>query len=145
MIIPGMTELTRPYWAAAREGRLVVQACEACGRSWHPPLPSCPHCHRAKLGWREVAGTGTIYTYTVVTHPTHVALADKVPYVVAIVELSEGPRLVTGITGCDASEVRAGLPVQVHFTAVSDEITLPYFEPVPEPAQRDEDRTFRSG
>lgn len=134
MIIPGMTELTRPYWAAARAGRLVVQACGACGNIWHPPLPACPHCHRAELGWREVAGTGTIYTYTVVTHPTHVALADKVPYVVAIVELSEGPRLVTGIVCCDASEVRAGLPVQVRFIPVSDEITLPYFEPVPEPA-----------
>jgi uncharacterized protein len=127
-IIPGMTDLTRPYWAAAREGRLVVQQCADCGKIWHPPLPACPHCHGAALGWREVAGTGTIYTYTVVTHPTHVAFADKVPYVVAIVELSEGPRLVTGIVGCDASEVRAGLPVQVRFTPVNDEITLPYFE-----------------
>ena len=128
-IIPGMTDLTRPYWAAAREGRLVLQRCADCGQAWHPPLPRCPHCHRAGLDWVDAAGTGTVYTYTVVTHPTHVALAARVPYVVAIVELDEGPRLVTGITGCDANRVRAGMPVRARFTAVTDEVTLPYFEP----------------
>ena len=100
-IIPGMTDLTRPYWAAARAGRLVLQRCTGCGQVWHPPLPRCPHCHRASLDWVEAAGTGTVYTYTVVRHPTHAALADRVPYVVAIVETRRGTRLVTGITGCD--------------------------------------------
>lgn len=133
-IIPEVTDLTRPYWAAAAQRRLVVQSCAACGASWHPPLPRCPHCHSAGLGWREVAGTGTVYTYTVVTHPTHAALADKVPYVVAIVELTDGPRLVTAITGCEPGAVRCGLPVRVRFTPVTDEITLPCFEPAPEPA-----------
>ena len=130
-IIPGMTELTRPYWAAAREGRLVVQQCPACGQLWHPPLPRCPNCHHAELAWREVAGTGTVYTYTVVTHPTHIALADRVPYVVAIVELTEGPRVVTGITGCEPRDVRAGMPVRARFVPVSPDITLPWFEVVP--------------
>jgi uncharacterized OB-fold protein len=129
-IIPEVTDLTRPYWAAARDGRLVVQRCDACGHAWHPPLPRCPHCHYASVSWREVSGTGTVYTYTVVTHPTHVALAGTVPYVVAIVELDEGPRVVTGITGCAPSDVRAGMPVRVRFEAVTDEVTLPYFEPV---------------
>ncbi len=132
-IIPGMTDLTRPYWDAAPEGRLVVQQCRACVRAWHPPLPVCPHCNSADPGWREVAGTGTVYTYTVVRHPTHIALADQVPYVIAIVELTEGPRVVTGITGCDPGDVRAGMPVRVTFTAVSDDVTLPYFEPAVSP------------
>ena len=128
-IIPAMTDLTRPYWAAARAGRLVLQHCADCDQMWHPPLPRCPHCHRASLDWTDAAGTGTVYTYTVVTHPTHAALAGRVPYVVAIVELDEGPRLVTGITGCDVDQVRAGMAVRVRFTAVTDEVTLPYFEP----------------
>ena len=132
-IIPEITDLTRPYWAAARDGRLVVQRCEACGQAWHPPLPRCPHCHSAGVGWWQVAGTGTVYTYTVVTHPTHVALAGTVPYVVAIVELDEGPRVVTGITGCAPADVRVGMPVRVRFEAVTDEVTLPYFEPVESP------------
>jgi uncharacterized OB-fold protein len=125
-----MTDLTRPYWAAAREGRLVLQHCPGCDRAWHPPLPRCPHCHRASPDWTDAAGTGTVYTYTVVRHPTHRALAGRVPYVVAIVELDEGPRLVTGITGCDVDRVRAGMRVRARFTDVTDEVTLPYFEPL---------------
>ena len=78
-VVPGMTELTAPYWEAAREGRLVVQECQSCGRLSHPPLPACPHCHGRDLGWREVSGTGTVYTCTVVRHATHFAFADKIP------------------------------------------------------------------
>ena len=130
-IIPAFTDLTRPYWESARAGRLVTQRCRACGNIWHPPLPVCPHCHGTDIGWEEVSGTGTVYTYTVVRHATHAALADHIPYVIAIVELTEGPRIVTGLTGIDPGDVRAGLPVLVRFAAVTDEVTLPYFEPDP--------------
>jgi uncharacterized protein len=106
-----------------------VQHCAACDRIWHPPLPACPGCRSAEVGWREVSGDGTVYTYTAVTHPTHFEFADKVPYVVAIVELAEGPRLVTGITGCPPGQVRVGMPVRAYFRPVTDDITLPYFEP----------------
>jgi uncharacterized OB-fold protein len=128
-IIPGRTELTSPYWEAVSDGRLVAQQCRSCGQYWHPPLPACPHCHGTDLGWRELSGAGTVYTYTVVRHATHVALAAQVPYVVAIVELAEGPRLVTRITGCPPGEVRAGMPVRVCFRQVADGVTLAYFEP----------------
>ncbi len=89
-VVPGMTELTAPYWEAAREKRLVVQECRSCRQLWHPPLPRCPHCHAAGPGWRQVSGDGTIYTYTIVRHPTHYAFAGQVPYILAIVELAEG-------------------------------------------------------
>jgi uncharacterized protein len=128
-IIPAVTDLTKPYWDNARAGRLVTQRCRACGRIWHPPLPACPHCHSTDIGWREVRGDGTVYTYTVVRHATHAALADRVPYVVAIVELTEGPRLVTGITGCAPGDVRVGMAVRACFREVADGVTLPYFEP----------------
>jgi uncharacterized protein len=128
-IIPAVTDLTKPYWDNARAGRLVTQRCRSCGRIWHPPLPACPHCHSTDLGWREVRGDGTVYTYTVVRHATHAALADRVPYVVAIVELAEGPRLVTGITGCAPGDVRVGMAVRACFREVADGVTLPYFEP----------------
>ena len=130
-IIPAATDLTRPYWENARDGRLVTQRCGHCGQLWHPPLPACPHCHSTDLGWQQVSGTGTVYTYTVVRHATHAALAAHIPYVIAIVELIEGPRIVTGIIGCDCGDVRAGMEVQVRFEAVTDEVTLPYFEPAP--------------
>ena len=127
-VIPGMTELTAPYWEAAREKRLVVQECLSGRRQWHPPLPRCPHCHAAGPGWRQVSGDGTIYTYTVVRHPTHYAFAGKVPYILAIVELAEGPRLVTAITGAAPEEIRGGQPVRAVFREVADGVTLPYFE-----------------
>jgi uncharacterized OB-fold protein len=132
-VVPGMTELTAPYWEAAREGRLVVQECQECQVLRHPPLPECPnclrHCHGSRLGWREVSGKGTVYTYTVVRHPTHFAFADKIPYVLAIVELAEGPRLVTALTGAAPEDVRVGLPVRAVFREVAAGVTLPYFEP----------------
>jgi uncharacterized OB-fold protein len=128
-VVPGMTELTAPYWDAARDGRLVVQECQACEQVWHPPLPRCPHCHSAGLGWRAVSGDGAVYTYTVVRHPTHFAFADKVPYVLAIVELAEGPRLVTALAGVAPEKLRVGLPVRVVFREVADGVSLPYFEP----------------
>jgi uncharacterized protein len=128
-IIPAVTDLTKPYWESARAGRLVTQRCRSCGRIWHPPLPACPHCHSTDIGWREVCGSGTVYTYTVVRHATHAALADRIPYVVAIVELAEGPRLVTGITGCAPDDVRVGMAVRACFREVADGVTLPYFEP----------------
>ena len=87
-IIPAFTDLTRPYWENAREGRLVTQRCRACASIWHPPLPACPHCQSTDIGWDEVSGTGTVYTYTVVRHATHAALAGHIPYVIAIVELT---------------------------------------------------------
>jgi hypothetical protein len=127
-----MTELTAPYWEAARVGRLLVQECRSCRQVWHPPLPRCPHCHAADPGWRQVSGDGTVYTYTVVRHPTHFAFADKVPYVLAIVELAEGPRLVTAITGAAPDQVRVGQPVRAVFREVADGVTLPYFEPAAE-------------
>ena len=128
-IIPGVTDLTRPYWENARAGRLVTQRCRNCGRIWHPPLPACPHCHSTDIGWHEVSGAGTVYTYTVVRHATHAALADRVPYVIAIVELAEGPRLVTGIAGCAPEDVRVGMAVRACFREVAEGVTLPYFEP----------------
>jgi uncharacterized OB-fold protein len=124
-----MTELTAPYWEAARDKRLVVQECRSCGQVWHPPLPRCPHCHAADPGWRQVPGDGTVYTYTIVRHATHFAFAGEIPYVLAIVELAEGPRLVTTIAGIATEDVRVGLPVRVAFREVAKGVALPCFEP----------------
>jgi uncharacterized OB-fold protein len=128
-IIPAQSELTRPYWAEARHGRLVTQHCRACDRIWHPPLPVCPRCHGTDIGWRPVTGRGTVYSCTVVRHATHAALAEQVPYVVALVELDEGPRIVANITGCEPEAVSVGMAVRVFFAAVTDQVTLPQFRP----------------
>src|SRR5262249_60535827 len=126
---PGGGDLTAPWGGAAGAAGGGPQRGRFGGQSGPPPLPACPHCHGTDLGWRELSGAGAVYTYTVVRHATHVALADQVPYVVAIVELAEGPRLVTRITGCTPDQVRVGMQGRVRFRPVADGVKLAYFEP----------------
>jgi uncharacterized OB-fold protein len=127
-ILPVPGELSGPYWGHARRHELVVQHCGGCGTGWHPPLPRCPHCHSADLGWQPVSGRGTVYSYTIVQHATHRALAGEIPYVVAIVELAEGHRMVANIRGCAPEDVHIGQSVRVTFEDVTDEVTIPQFE-----------------
>jgi uncharacterized OB-fold protein len=78
-----------------------------------------------------VSGRGRVYTYTAVYHATHVAMKDKVPYISALIELEEGPRILTNLRNCSEEEVSVGMPVRVLFEPLTDEITLPQFEPAP--------------
>lgn len=122
------TETTRPFWDAAREHRLDIQRCGVCRRHVFYPRTTCPHCGSLELIWVNAAGTGTVYTYTVARRPTHRTLVDVVPYVVAIVELDEGPRLATNIVGCSPDDVTIGMRVEVSFED-HDDIALPVFRP----------------
>jgi uncharacterized protein len=128
-VLPAPTPLTQPYFDGAREHKLLFQRCVRCSEAWHPPMPICPACHSFEFEWVAAAGLGTVYSYTVVHHPTHPAFQDQVPYVVAIVELDEGPRIVANIRNCSVHEVQGGMRVSVLFEDLTDEVTLPQFEP----------------
>jgi uncharacterized OB-fold protein len=128
-ILPAPTQLSQPYWDGAHAGKLLFQECRGCGTRWHPPMPICPTCHSSQVDWREAAGRGSVYTYTIVYHPTHPAFQDQVPYVVAVVELDEGPRIVTSIKRCPVEAVHGGMRVSIFFEQVSDSISLPQAEP----------------
>lgn len=127
-IVPGASELTRPYWEAAHEGRLVAQRCEGCGAWQHPPMPRCHACHGARLAWRELSGRGTVNTYTVVVHPTHFAFADKVPYIVGLVETEEGPQIISDLP-IDPDRIEVGMPVHVEFERIGEAFGMPHFVP----------------
>ena len=129
-MVPGVTALTEPYWDGARRHELLLQRCSACGKVWHPPLPLCPECHSSAVEWMAASGRGRVYTYTVVYHATHAAMADKVPYISALIELEEGPRVLTNLRNCTEDDVQIGMPVIVLFEELTDEITLPQFAPV---------------
>ena len=118
--------LTEAYWAGARRGELLIQRCEACSERWHPPLPRCPACHSASVAWIPVSGRGRVYTYTVVYHATHVAMKDRVPYISALIQLDEGPRVLTNLIHCSEEDVRVDMPVHVVFEPLTDEISLPH-------------------
>ncbi|HEY3063726.1 MAG TPA: Zn-ribbon domain-containing OB-fold protein [Chloroflexota bacterium] len=128
-LIPGITPLTKPYWQGAQQGELLIQRCDQCSHQWHPPLPLCPACHSSAITWVPVSGRGHVYSYTVVYHATHVAMADKIPYISALIQLDEGPRVLTNLRNCPAEQAHVGMPVRLIFEPLTDEITLPQFEP----------------
>jgi len=86
-------------------------------------------CHAAEIEWLPVSGRGHLYSYTVVYHATHAAMADKVPYIAALIELDEGPRVLTNLRNCAEEDARVGMPVRLIFEPLTDDITLPQFEP----------------
>ena len=125
--LPHPTALSQPFWDGCRRGELLVQKCRQCGGLTFIPQVACTHCLAEDLEWVRGSGQGSVYSYTVVWRPQMPAF--EVPYVVAIIDLEDGYQMLSNVVGCDASEVRVGMPVEVQFQPASDEITLPYFRP----------------
>jgi len=127
--LPAVTEDNAPYWEACREGRLSAQRCGACRHLRWPPSVLCPKCLAEGGEWVGLSGRGTIYSFIVVHRPQHPAFFEDAPYNVAIVELEEGVRSHFSIVDCANDELRVGMPVEVVFDKVNDEVTLPRFRP----------------
>lgn len=123
---PVADAFTEPWWAACRARRLLVRECRACGRCFFPPRPACPHCWSDDVVWRDTSGTGTIYTYSVVRENDLAAFRGALPYVVAIVELDAGPRLMTTLVDSPGATIVVGAAVTVVFVD-RDEWTFPAF------------------
>jgi uncharacterized OB-fold protein len=135
--IPIIDAASAPYWDAARQGRLLIAECGACRRVHHYPRPFCPHCWSDDVQPVQASGTGTLYTYSTVYVNDLPPFSDRLPYVAAIVELTEGPRVMTTIEGADADALRVGMAVTASFRPVdADEPDSPYltvFTPTEEP------------
>lgn len=121
---------TAEFWAATLKGRLRIQQCRSCGRFVHYPRAACPSCMSRDLGFEDASGRGVVYSYTIV-YRAPAAFADEVPYVVALVDLDEGARLLSRLVGVTPDSVAIGMPVQVTFHPLSDDAALPFFEPRP--------------
>ena len=124
---------TQRYWDSARRHALELPYCTACRAFHFYPRAICPQCLSSDLEWRPVSGRGRLVTFTVVHRgPRDFPLGA--PYVLAIVELDEGPRLMTNLVGvaADPSAVHIGMPVEIVFADVNDSIALPHFRPVEE-------------
>ena len=129
MPVPLVEALTEPFWAAARAQRLVIQHCTDCGAFRHLPHVMSGSCQSSAHDWVESAGVGTVYTYTIVTHPVHEATTHAVPYNVAVVQLDDcgGVLVPSNVIDCEPADVEVGMRVAVVFEAVTDEITIPRF------------------
>ena len=125
--IPRRTPTSAPYFDAAREGKLRLQECPRDGFFFYP-RSRCPKCLEDDWSWKDVSGRGEIYSYTIDRIGLDPAQRARVPYVVAIVELEEGPRLTTNIVDCEVGGVFVGMPVRVAFEDLGRE-TLIHFKP----------------
>jgi uncharacterized OB-fold protein len=121
------TDDTRFYWESAKAGKLVIQKCAACGTPQFYPRAFCIRCLSDGVEWIEASGRGTIYTFTVNHRPANDYMKDRVPYIVAAIDLDEGVRLIANIVDSDPKQVRCGAAVRVVFEKASEEITLPQF------------------
>ena len=119
----------QPYWDAAREGRLLIKRCTACGRRHFYPRPFCPHCWSDKVEWEEASGRGTLYTFSIVRRNDLPPFGERVPYIAAIVDLDEGVRMMTNLEQCAEGDAHIGMPVKVAFRKETEEFTFPVFIP----------------
>jgi uncharacterized OB-fold protein len=120
---------TAAWWEACRQEKLMIQRCDQCGNLQFYPRIICSNCMSDRVGWLQASGRGKVVSYTVCRVPVAKAYAADVPYVVALVQLEEGPTMMSNIVQCDPDSVSMGMPLEVTFEPWSDEINLPVFRP----------------
>ena len=127
---PPADEVSEPFWEATRDGRLLVQWCLDCDAAVFFPRAVCPRCLGTSLEWRASLGTGTVYAATVEHRPQNPMMADRAPYVVALVDVDDGWRMLTSVVGRDPDDIVVGMRVAVTWEALSDGRHLPLFTPI---------------
>lgn len=134
--IPIPDETSRPFFAGALRGELMLLRCRACATFQSPTAylgvpvrPRCVRCFAAELEWAASSGYATLYSYALMHQHYHEAFAQDIPYNVAVVETEEGVRLTSQVTGCENDELRIGMALEVVFERVSDEVAIPKFRP----------------
>jgi hypothetical protein len=135
--LPEADAFTRPYWEAAAAGRLLLRRCraEGCGAAHHYPREFCPHCWSEDVVWERAGGRATLYTWSVVHRNDLPPFGERVPYVAAVVDLAEGPRMMTRIVDCPESALRIGMALRVAFRNIGtgpgadEDVVIPVFRP----------------
>jgi hypothetical protein len=120
---------TLAFWEAARQERLLIRHCRSCGAYSYYPRPFCPKCWSEDVEWFEASGNGSLYTWSVIYSNDMPPFNERLPYVAAIVDLAEGPRMMTNVVECPFDQLRIGMALQVVFRAISDDFTIPVFVP----------------
>ncbi|MFD5815527.1 Zn-ribbon domain-containing OB-fold protein [Streptomyces sp. NPDC127038] len=123
--VPEADAFTRPYWDAAAQGRLLIRHCATCDRVHHYPREFCPYCWSEDVDWRPASGRATLHTWSVVHRNDLPPFGARVPYAAAVVDLAEGPRMMTEVIGCEGTALRIGMELEVAFRA-----GIPVFRPV---------------
>ena len=126
---PISVELTRPFWEGAKRHELMMPRCKTCDRFFFYPREECPSCFSRDIGWARVSGKGRLHTYTIVHQPANAAFREDAPHVYAVVQLDEGPRMISNIVDCDLDDLEVDMPLEPVFDDVTEEWTLVKFKP----------------
>lgn len=131
-VVAEQQEFYRQYnqWAPLT-GKIIrrMQKCNQCGHIRFPVSIVCPKCHSMEVEWTKLSGKGKIHSYIIYRQAFHPSYENDIPYAVAIIQLDEGPRMASNITGCEMEDIKIDMPVEVYFDDVTDEISLPKFKP----------------
>ncbi len=119
-----------PYWEGAKKHQLVIQKCGKCGHHWFPPSTVCTGCGSRDINWVRSSGKGKVFSFVVFHRLYHKGWDGEVPYVVGIIELEEGARMLSNVIGIPVEDVKCDMPVEVFFEDATDTLTLPKFKPV---------------
>jgi uncharacterized OB-fold protein len=133
--LPTPDPSTQHFWDGTKEGKLRIRRCGDCGRAHFYPRPFCPYCWSENVSWEDASGQATLYTYSIVYVNDLPPFNERVPYVAAVVDLDEGPRMMTNVVDCALEELRVGMALDVIFRQETDDITLPVFRPAGAPAR----------
>jgi uncharacterized OB-fold protein len=127
-MLPSATPETAHFWEGTKEGELRLQKCDACSHTYFPPRPFCPACQSLKVSVFKASGNATLYSYVIHHRPMP---GFTPPYAIAVVELAEGPRMMTNIVECPQTPeaLQLDMKLQVTFEKQDDNITLPFFKP----------------
>ena len=125
--LPVLDALNAPFWKAARSGALAMQQCSDCGHIRYPLSHVCPECLSERFEWKPLSGRGTVYSSIVFHQVYDKAFAGDVPYNVSLIQLEEGPRMMSNVVGVPPAEVKVGDAVEVVFEDVTAEIAIPRF------------------
>jgi uncharacterized OB-fold protein len=126
--LPRPDPVSSAFWEASTRGELVIQRCTACGHRQFYPRAMCTRC-AATPEWETTSGRGTVHTFTVIRQNHAKPFRDLLPYVVAMIELDEGPLMMGNVVGCNVDDVTVGMPVEVFFEPAGDDVSLPFWRP----------------
>jgi len=127
---PKVSPLTEPFWEATRAETLLMQWCRACDAGVYWPRWHCPRCLGSDLGWTEMSGRGSVYSFNVMHVAGNPTMADRVPYMIALVDLDEGVRMATNLVDCAPGSARIGMRVTVSWEPLPSGRSLPVFQPL---------------
>ena len=127
--LPIITSSDKAFWEGAKRHELMAYRCLNCGTFYYPAI-HCVACDNPKMEWVRVSGKGQVFTFTIYRMVYHPAWKDDVPYNVSWIKLDEGPVLLSNVVGCKNEDIYIGMPVEVTFEDINEEVTLPKFKPI---------------